>query len=274
MTGLFLTQNSTFLLGDIARILGWIINAIFNFLESIGIPNVGVAIILFTIIVYMLMIPLTYKQQKFSRMSVKMNPEIQAIQKKYKGKQDQASMLKMQDETKAVYAKYGTSPTGTCLPMLIQFPVLLAVYRVVYAIPAYIDKIKMAYYPLVTDLLNTAGGTEFIKGLKSAATFQKQDFALENTIIDVLNKATTSEWESIAVKFPNLSSVVESTQDTLSGFNNFLGLNIVNSPWYTIKESFSEGNYLWIVVALLIPVLAGLSQWFSLKLMLSLFLEY
>ena len=96
MTGLFLTQNSTFLLGDIARILGWIINAIFNFLESVGISNVGVAIILFTIIVYMLMIPLTYKQQKFSRMSVKMNPEIQAIQKKYKGKQDQASMLKMQ----------------------------------------------------------------------------------------------------------------------------------------------------------------------------------
>ena len=271
MTGLFLTQNSTFLLGDIARILGWIINAIFNFLESVGISNVGVAIILFTIIVYMLMIPLTYKQQKFSRMSVKMNPEIQAIQKKYKGKQDQASMLKMQDETKAVYAKYGTSPTGTCLPMLIQFPVLIAVYRVVYAIPAYIEKIKLAYYPLVTDLLNTSGGTEFIKGLKSAATFRKQfqsqGVALENTIIDVLNKASTSEWESIAGQFPSLGGVIESTQNTLSGFNSFLGLNIVNSPWYSIKEFFSEGNYLWVVIALLIPVLAGLSQWFSLKLM-------
>ena len=173
----------------------------------------------------------------------------------------------MQDETKAVYAKYGTSPTGTCLPMLVQLPVLLAVYAVVYAIPAYIDKIKMAYYPLVTDLLNTAGGSAFIQGLKSAASFQKRDFALENTIIDVLNKATTAEWESIAAEFPSLSGVVESTQHTLSGFNNFLGLNIVNSPWYTIKESFSEGNYLWIIVALLIPVLAGLSQWFSLKLM-------
>ena len=77
--------------------------------------------------------------------------------------------------------------------MLIQFPVLIAVYRVVYAIPAYIEKIKLAYYPLVTDLLNTSGGTEFIKGLKSAATFKKQfqsqGVALENTIIDVLNKA-------------------------------------------------------------------------------------
>lgn len=267
MTSLFLTQDSRFILGDIAKILGWIINVIFDFLDSVGIANVGIAIILFTIIVYMLMIPLTYKQQKFSRMSMRMNPEIQAIQKKYKGKQDQASMLKMQDETKAVYAKYGTSPTGTCLPMLVQLPVLLAVYAVVYAIPAYIDKIKMAYYPLVTDLLNTAGGSAFIQGLKSAASFQKRDFALENTIIDVLNKATTAEWESIAAEFPSLSGVVESTQHTLSGFNNFLGLNIVNSPWYTIKESFSEGNYLWIIVALLIPVLAGLSQWFSLKLM-------
>ena len=194
MTNLFLTQDSRFILGDIARILGWIINQIFNFLDSVGVANVGVAIILFTIIVYMLMIPLTYKQQKFSRMSMRMNPEIQAIQKKYKGKQDQASMLKMQDETKAVYAKYGTSPTGTCLPMLVQLPVLLAVYAVVYAIPAYIDKIKMAYYPLVTDLLSTTGGSTFIQGLKSAASFQKRDFALENTIIDVLNKATTSEW--------------------------------------------------------------------------------
>jgi YidC/Oxa1 family membrane protein insertase len=267
LTSLFLTQDSRFILGDIAKILGWIINVIFDFLDSVGIANVGFAIILFTIIVYMLMIPLTYKQQKFSRMSMRMNPEIQAIQKKYKGKQDQASMLKMQDETKAVYAKYGTSPTGTCLPMLVQLPVLLAVYAVVYAIPAYIDKIKMAYYPLVTDLLNTAGGSAFIQGLKSAASFQKRDFALENTIIDVLNKATTAEWESIAAEFPSLSGVVESTQHTLSGFNNFLGLNIVNSPWYTIKESFSEGNYLWIIVALLIPVLAGLSQWFSLKLM-------
>ena len=255
------------IMGPIASLFGYIMDFLFRITSNMGIMNIGLCIILFTIIVYMLMIPLTYKQQKFSRMSMRMNPEIQAIQKKYKGKQDQASMLKMQDETKAVYAKYGTSPTGTCLPMLVQLPVLLAVYAVVYAIPAYIDKIKMAYYPLVTDLLSTTGGSTFIQGLKSAASFQKRDFALENTIIDVLNKATTSEWESIALEFPSLSGVVESTQHTLSGFNSFLGLNIVNSPWYTIKESFADGNYLWIVIALLIPVLAGLSQWFSLKLM-------
>ena len=190
MTGLLLTRNTTPILSQFAAILGWLIEKIFDLLYSMGQSNVGLAIILFTIVVYTLMIPLTYKQQKFSRMSVRMNPEIQAIQKKYKGKQDQVSMMKMQDEMKAVYAKYGTSQTGSCLPMLIQLPVLLAVYRVVYAIPAYVDKVKMAYYPLVTELMNSKGAQDIIMGLKSATQFKKQGFT-ENTIIDVLNKAST-----------------------------------------------------------------------------------
>lgn len=267
MTGLFLTKNAGFILGPIATVLGWLINVVFNFLDSLGHPNVGTAIILFTIIVYTLMIPLTYKQQKFSKMSVRMNPEIQAIQKKYAGKQDQVSMVKMQDEMKAVYAKYGTSQTGSCLPMLIQFPVLFALYRVIYAIPAYISTVKAAYFPLVTEILSSKGGSEFIQGLKSAAQFKKQDFTLENTIIDVLNKATTAEWESIAAKFPDLSTTIESTRATLNGFNNFLGMNIINSPLNTMKEAFGEHQYLLILAAVMIPVLAGLTQWLNVRMM-------
>ena len=266
MTGLVLTQNSGAILGPIAKILGWLINVIFELLDSLGNPNVGLAIILFTIAVYTLMIPLTYKQQKFTKMSARMNPEIQAIQKKYNGKQDNASMVKMQDEMKAVYAKYGTSQTGSCLPLLIQMPVLFALYRVIYAIPAYIDKVKAAYYPLVTNILNTEGGSEFIQGLSSAAQFKKQDFTVENTIIDVLNKATTAEWNSLSAEFPSLEGVIETTRDALNGFNGFLGLNITNSPWNSMKEFFADGKYLMIVVALLIPVLAGLTQWVSIKL--------
>jgi len=266
LTGLVLTQNSGFILGPIAKVLGWIINVIFNFLDSLGNPNIGFAIILFTIVVYMLMIPLTYKQQKFSKMSARMNPEIQAIQKKYKGKQDQVSMVKMQDEMRAVYAKYGTSQTGSCLPLLIQFPVLIALYRVIYAIPAYIEKVKMAYYPLVTEILNTEGGSEFIQGLKSAAQFKKQDFTVENTIIDVLNKASSEEWATIASEFPDLGGIVDTTRNALDGFNNFFGLNIANSPWFSIKEYFADGKYLWVVIAILIPVLAGFTQWLSVRL--------
>ena len=55
---------------------------IFNALSYIGIENIGLSIIIFTVIVYTLMIPMTIKQQKFSRMSAVMNPEIQKIQQK------------------------------------------------------------------------------------------------------------------------------------------------------------------------------------------------
>lgn len=266
MTGLFLTKNATPILSQFAAVLGWIINGIFNFLDSIGIPNVGLTVVLFTIIIYTLMIPLTYKQQKFSRMSVRMNPELQAIQKKYKGKQDQVSMIKMQDEMKAVYAKYGTSQTGSCLPLLIQLPFLLAVYRVVYAIPAYVDKVKAAYMPLVTQLVNNEKAQEILTGLSSAAQFKKQPFN-ENTIIDILNKASTAEWDTVASSFPDLGNVIDQTRNTLEGFNSFLGLNISNSPWFSMKQFWSEGAYLLLIVALLIPVLAGLTQWISIRLM-------
>ena len=76
--------------------------------------------------------PLTIKQQKFSKLQSKMNPELQAIQKKYKDKrQDQAAMMKMNEETQAVYQKYGVNPMGSCLQLIIQMPILFALYRCV-----------------------------------------------------------------------------------------------------------------------------------------------
>ena len=61
---------------------------IFNVCSGIGIENIGLCIILFTIVIYLLMMPLTIKQQKFSKLQSKMSPEIQAIQAKYKNKKD------------------------------------------------------------------------------------------------------------------------------------------------------------------------------------------
>ena len=71
-----------------------------------------------------------------------MNPELQAIQKKYKNKRDQESMLKMQEEMKMVYDKYGTSQMGGCLQLLIQFPILLALWKVIQNIPAYVGGVR------------------------------------------------------------------------------------------------------------------------------------
>ena len=124
MNYVVLTQYGGKILGPIAKyILGPILNGIFIFLDWLpwkNSANVGVAIILFTIVIYLLLLPLTIKQQKFSKLQAKMNPELEAIRKKYKDKKDQDSQMAMNQETQAVYAKYGVSPTGSCVQLLIQ----------------------------------------------------------------------------------------------------------------------------------------------------------
>ena len=135
MSEMLLTAYDGAILGPIAKLLGWVMNGVYYLMDQIGIGNVGLSIIIFTIIIYLLLFPLTYKQQKFSKLSQKMQPELNAINKKYQGKKDQASMMAMQQETQAVYEKYGVSMMGSCVQMLIQMPLLFALYRVFMNVP-------------------------------------------------------------------------------------------------------------------------------------------
>ena len=271
---MLLTQNSTFIIGPVAKLLGFVMNAIFEFLNLIKIPNIGLAIILFTIVIYLMLLPLTIKQQKFSKLSAKMSPEIQAIQNKYKDKKnDQAAMMAMNSETQAVYAKYGVSPSGTCLPLLIQMPILFALYRVIYAIPAYVGRVKdvFTHNDFITNLMNQEGSQEFISKFKNAAMYTKQfgneKFAADNTFIDILNQASTAEWQSIATEYPSLAEDVSYITENLDKFNNFLGLNIANSPSFTVSQAFANGQWLLLIGAILIPLLSALTQWINVKLM-------
>lgn len=269
--GIVLTQSNTFIIGSIAKLLGFIMNGIFNALSYIGIENIGLSIIIFTVIVYTLMIPMTIKQQKFSRMSAVMNPEIQKIQKKYKNKKDQASMMKMQEETKLVYEKYGTSPTGGCFGSLIQFPILFALWPVIQNIPAYVTSIKDAYMPLVNQIMATDGYQKIMEGIGKASPIminpETYDYSKANTLVDVLYKFRPGTWDTLADKFPDLTNLIDSTKNSLTHLNTFLGINIAETPgsmFMTATKNFSIGL---IIVALAIPVLSGLSQWISAKLM-------
>ena len=278
---MLLTQTGG-ILRPFAAIMGIIMQGIFWFLGLfMEYPSIGLAIILFTIIIYVLMLPLTIKQQKFSKLSNKMNPEIQAIQAKYKGKTDQESMQKMQAETQAVYAKYGVSPSGSCVQLLIQMPILFALYRVIYNIPAYVPRVKEVFAPVVEPLsqkIGTDGFNEILQGLASYSRYAKQvtgdtfvagSEAAKNTLIDLLNGASTQNWIDLANQFPELSAKIRSAQDALEHFNYFLGLNIANSPSFVIKTEFAaeSKNIFMIIGVLLIPFLAALTQWINTKLM-------
>ena len=275
---MLLTQNSTPIFKYVVRLLGLMMNIIFEFLDLIGIPNIGLSIILFTIVVYLLLMPLTIKQQKFSKLSARMNPEIQAIQAKYKGKQDNESMLAMNAETKQVYAKYGVSPSGSCLQLLIQMPILIALYRVIYQMPAYVTKLGNAFGVLADQIMSAADGVDYIKNMQAAMMYKKNFDIVGNTrnaVIDVLNKASSADMATLADKFGlaeltyegNLILSNGTTTGLIDTYNNFLGLNIGNTPMDTIKSSFATGNYLLLLGAVAIPVLAAATQWLNYKLM-------
>ena len=146
MSGIFLTScTNFFLIRWIANILGFIMNLFYIVIDKFGIGKISICIIVFTIIVKLVMLPINIKQQKTMKLNSVIMPEIQAIQKKYANKKDNDSMMKQQAELNAVYQKYGTSPTGGCLPMLIQFTILLALYAVMACLPNYINEIQDMY---------------------------------------------------------------------------------------------------------------------------------
>lgn len=264
---MLLTKSTTFIIGPVATLLGYIMNGIFWVQSQIGIESIGLCIILFTIVIYMLLTPLTIKQQKFSKMQVKLNPELQAIQKKYKGKnQDQAAMMKMNEETQAVYAKYGVNPMGSCLQLIIQMPILFALYRVIWNIPAYVGSVRDAFMPLAEALMKTSGVQEFMTEIaaKNGVAFKEMT---NLTLIDVLYKFKPDNWSALLEQFPDLSSLITGTQSEVDRMNYFIGLNIADSPASIFQTALAAGSVLMIIAAIAIPVLSAVTQWINTKLM-------
>ncbi|MGN0353484.1 MAG: membrane protein insertase YidC [Muricoprocola sp.] len=263
-----LTKSETFIIGPVATLLGFIINALYMFMHGVfNIQNIGICIILFTIVVNILLLPLTIKQQKSSLLTQAMNPEIQAIAKKYKNKNDQESMMKMQQEQQAVYEKYGVSPMGTCLPMLIQMPILFAMYQVIMKIPAYVKSVKEIYTVLVDQVLASTQMQEFLTQFATAArvNLEKVGFT-NNSVVDILHSLTPANWTEFANAFPNAKTVIEQTSAQAAHVNNFLSINIADAPMTVIKNSFISHAWLPLIVAIMIPILAGLTQYLNTKL--------
>lgn len=291
MSDILLTAYPGSILGPIAKLLGMLMDLIYSGISNITggrVESVVLSIVIITIIIYMCLLPLTIKQQKFSKLSQKMQPEMQAIQAKYKNKKDQASMMAMQEETQLLYQKYGISPMGSCVQMLIQMPILFALYRVFYNIPAYLSGVKGSFTGLVDSIQQTSGYQDTLvslmekynvvtsSGLNASNAASKladaSGDALSNYIIDILYKLPSKGWDALmdGKFFDGIQSAVEKTHDALLHFNYFLGLNISDTPWYIIKSNFTDKPDKWllfVILALLIPVLSYLTQMINIKLM-------
>ena len=267
-----LTAYDGSILGPIAKALGWIMDKIYLFFANVmGVNSVALTIVVFTIFIYLCLLPLTYKQQQFSVLTRKMQPEINAVQAKYKGKKDQASMQAQQEETQMIYDKYGVSPMGSCVQMLIQMPILFALYRVFYNVPAYIGSVKNVFTELVNGIVGVDGYADKMQAIYDEANLRnvKVDFTVEDAaamkdyIIDVLYKLSDDGWEDLRSSFSGLSSLIDSTEESLAQINYMFGLNISDTPWNQMKAGFFGHEWLIMIIALLIPVLSLASQYLT-----------
>ena len=261
------TKSGTPIIGQIAVVMGWIMNAIYKVLDMVGIQNLGLCIIIFSILIYLCMTPLQIKQQKFSKLSAIMQPEIQKIQKKYQGKKDQDSMMKMQEETQAVYQKYGVSATGSCVQLAIQLPILYALYQVIQNIPAYVGSVYNVFNGVCTKILAVDGFTDIINNFigdnKMTRVRQVTDNA--DSIVDFLYALSPSQWKSLQdiSQFSGFSDQISKTASEIQKMQTFGVLNIADQPLSYIKT----GSLILIIAALAIPLLSWATQMLNLKLM-------
>ena len=268
---MFLYNNP--LVKGLASLMGYIMEGIYFVFSHMGFYDIGLCIIVFTIVIRMFLLPMQVKQQKFSKLNAIMSPEIKAIQDKYKGKKDQETQMKQQAEIKEVYAKYGTSPTGSCLQLLIQMPILFALYAVIRDIPQYVTSVKSTYEHYIIKLTTAQVdeyfgskailGKEYVKGKLSGA--QLSGGQIKNCIAAMTGTNSTGKTLSLAHNHTLrqlLDNVHNEYSNIMSSMNKFCGLLIGDSPSTNIK-----GQAIGIIIAgIALPVLSGVFQFVSVQL--------
>lgn len=216
--------------------MGWIIKSIYEIVN-----NYGVAIILFTLIIKLILLPLQVKSQKAMKKQQKIQPIVAELQQKYAN--DQA---KLQQEMAKVYKENGVSMTGGCLPLLVQMPILIALYQAIQKPLTYMFNVP--YKNIPEDIVNKinelkdamiASGADLgnLAGYNAQQLMQQSQIQISNWAHQIYGAA--HEWY---INF------------------NFLGLDLSKTPW-TAFNSFGDikGN-ISIILLLIIPLLAVASS--------------
>lgn len=248
--------KKTGILAPLYSFMGWIMNTIYNAISSLGIANIGLAIIIFTIVVRLLMFPLTLKSTKSSKIQKYLQPEFNKITKKYKGKKDQQSMMKQQAEVRELQQKYGIKMTSGCLTSLIQLPIFFSLYWVIRNIPSYVTKIHTLFEPIAAQIKESVSYDSFKKFLNDSriivenGSLTKSTYGTGEGIIDSLYKFSSSAWDNFSDTVLNLSSQ-QGNISKIQNANSFFGINLAEAPGFKIS------------IALIIPIAALIFQYLS-----------
>lgn len=224
----------------ITRPLGFIIETIYNFVQ-----NYGLAIILFTVVVKLILLPLNIKSQKAMRKQQKIQPIITKLQEKYKNDQE-----KLQREMMKVYKENNVSMMGGCLPMLIQMPILIGLYQVIQR--------PINFLAGVTEW--SADKLEIVSALRDKISASYPELVGNLGGMDVENLVKTGQ-----IQISKWCTVLGEQLDWSFNFN-FLGLDISNAPSAALsKLMVGDFSNMSIILLILIPAFAVLTTWLSTK---------
>lgn len=222
----------------IYKAFGWLMKLCYDICENFG--GYAVALLLFSLIVQIILFPFGIKQQKNSQKQAKLRPKEAAIRKKYAGRTDRATQMKMQEDIQKLYQEENFSPLSGCLPLLIQFPILIALFYVIKSPLTYISGMSEG---LVLELNDFMAGISDV--FKSGAKLNAID---EISLVREIN----NNLEVVLQNFPNLGEYV---LPNFSMFGKFLDLSL--TPW-----SAFDGNYSLFII----PIITFASAYFGQKL--------
>ncbi len=251
-------------MGFINDFFGAILNIIFEGVAVISpVGTLGITIIIFTLVTRLLMTPLQLSSQRTSRGMSKIQPEMKRIQDKYKNKKDQESQLQSSNEMKLLYKKYKINPLAGCLPLLIQFPLILALFNVLREPARYIRTLGEQYSNIAgTIITNVPNYQELLEGFKKAVQTTSRveyDITQSDQLGNFLSHLNSSQWrEFLSQVSVETQPVLEQALRAKEQFEVFLGINLIDTPSLLIKGG------VWLAV--LVPLIAGASTYIFSKL--------
>jgi len=222
----------------------WLVRLFYNLTGSYGL-----AIILFTLVVKLIMLPFQLKSKKSMMRMTRMNGKMQEIQKKYANNQ-----MKMNEEMQKLYAEEGVNPMSGCLWSFLPFPVLLALYSIIRQPITHFMMLGQDVVQKMVDLV-TASGADM------SAIVQMKDGAavVRDGVTQLMPYGQINLVRTIASELPHVG---ESVPGWINMNYTSFGLDMAENPWNMVK-GFS---FTWAAIGLiLIPILAGGSQWLLTK---------
>lgn len=251
-------------MGIINNIFGVILNLIFEGVILITpVAALAVSIIIFTLVARVLLTPLQLSSQRTSRGMSKIQPELTKIQNKYKGKTDQASQMKQSQEMQALYKKYKINPFAGCLPLLIQFPLIMGLFNVLREPAKYIQHLGAEYTNIASTIIDKV--TNYQSALQpyaehiEAMTRHTYDLTDKVSLGQFLSHLSTSQWTEFlgGISDPAVTSAMSSALELKNKFETFFGFSVVDTPSGLISTKW------WVI---LIPIIAGASTYIFTKL--------